>query len=233
MMKYSDTKRVRKISRPIVWAMMCASLLFAGVSGCSKFASQKVSGAYPPSIQTDDTVVATLVSSLWSTKDEDRADSEEKIIAFAQKSPAKRELVINKLLSSVNAEKELDGTHTILNTSFLYWKSVTNIFVELNATEAVDVLIRCVQCSNGMTGNFGEPPASVALVRMGKPILPRLSKALGEELDAYKRMKLVLCIARIGGSEAISYLEQALGSETHKDVRNVIKFNLSEMKSKN
>jgi hypothetical protein len=233
MMKYTDAKRVRKISRPVIWTMICAGLLLVVVSGCSKFTPETVSGAYIPSMQSDDTLVATLVSSLWSTRDKDRTDSEKTIIAFAQKSPAKRELVINKLLSSVNAEKELDGTHTVLNTSFVYWKSVTNIFVELNATEVVDVLIRCVQCSNGMTGNFGEPPASVALVRMGKPILPRLSKGLGQERDAYKRMKLVLCIARIGGLEAISYLEQALRSEPDKDVRNVIKFNLSEMKSNN
>lgn len=79
---------------------------------------------------------------------------------------------------------------------------------------------------------MGEPPASYALVRMGKPILPRLSKALSQERDAYKRMKIVLCIARIGGSEAISYLEQALRTESNKEVRNVIKFNLSEMQHK-
>ena len=77
---------------------------------------------------------------------------------------------------------------------------------------------------------MGEPPASSALVRMGKPILPRLFEALKAEPDAYKRMKIVLCIARIGGSEAVADLEQALRFESHKDVRNIIKFNLSEMK---
>ena len=134
-------------------------------------------------------------------------------------------------LSSVKAEKELDGTHNILQTSFPYWQSVTNIFVELDASEGVDVLIRCVQCSNGYSGSMGEPPASLALVRMGKTILPKLSNALTEENDPYKRAKIVLCIARIGGSEAITNLERALRTERNKDVREVIKFNLSEMKS--
>jgi len=66
---------------------------------------------------------------------------------------------------------------------------------------------------------------------MGEPILPRLFEALKDEPDAYKRMKIVLCIARIGGSEAVADLERALGFERYKDVRNIIKYNLSEMKA--
>lgn len=228
-------KILRKVS-PLVWMVICAGVLLLVLSNLqvwSNFSSEKVASAYDPRTQNDEALVATLVSSLWSTTDEVRTDAEKKMIAFAQTSPTRRELVINKLLSSVNAEKELDGTHTILKTTFLYWKSVTDIFAELDAREAVDILIRCVQCSNGYTGNMGEPPASYALVRMGKPILPTLSKALSQEPDAYKRMKIVLCIARIGGSKAISDLEQALRSESNKEVRNIIKFSLSKMKSSN
>ena len=133
----------------------------------SNFKSERVASTYPAT-QNDEAAVAPLVSCLQSMTDEVRTDAEKKMIAFAQTSPTRRELVINKLLSSVNAEKELDGTHSILETSFLYWTSVTNIFAELDAREAVDVLIRCVQCSNGWTGNMGEPPASYALVTDGQ-----------------------------------------------------------------
>lgn len=220
-----------RLLQVIVWMRIFAAVILLSLPGCSSLSSEKVS-AYNPSTQNDDALIATLSSSLWSSELEVRTDSEKKLIDFAQSSPAKRELVINKLLNSVNAESELDGTHTVLDTSFLFWTSVTNIFVELNATEAIDVLIRCVHCSNGMTGNFGEPPASFALVRMGKPILPRLAKALNLESDSYKRIRIVLCISRIGGTEAVSDLEQALQSESHRDVRELIEFNLSQMKSK-
>jgi hypothetical protein len=78
---------------------------------------------------------------------------------------------------------------------------------------------------------MGEPPASSALVRIGKSILPKLSTALSQEREPYKKKKIVLCIARIGGSEAIRNLEHALRSETNKEIRKVIEFNLAEMKS--
>ena len=204
-------------------------LVLSTVAACSGSSSELTS--YRPNVQDDDALTTALVNSLSSTTDQIRTDSEKKLIDFARISSARRELVINKLLSSVKAEKELDGTHTILETSFPYWQSVTNIFAELNATEAVDVLINCVQCGNGWSGTMGEPPASFALVRMGTPILPRLSKALSQESVPNKRAKIVLCIARIGGSEAISFLEQALRSESDREVRKVIKFGLSGMKS--
>ena len=78
---------------------------------------------------------------------------------------------------------------------------------------------------------MGEPPASYALVRMGEPVLPQLFEALKSKPDAYKRMRIVVCMARIGGSQAVAELEQALRFERHKEVRKIIKFNLSEMKS--
>ena len=211
--------------------MICAGALLLALATVETSSSVSSASVCQTSTQDDETLTTTLVNALSSTSDEIRSDSEKKLIAIARTSPTRRELVINKLLSSVKSEKELDGNHNILKTSFSYWQSVTNIFAELDAREAVDVLIRCVQCSNGFSGRMGEPPASDALVRMGKPILPKLSKALSQENDPYKRAKIVVCIARIGGSEAIRDLEQALRAERNKDVREVIKFNLSEMKS--
>ena len=229
-------KILRNVSEPIISATLCVAVLLLALPSAksrSGFRAENEPMVYTLTGQSDDALITELVSSLRSTKTEVRTDSEKKLIALAQMSAEKRELVINKLLSSVNAEKEVDGTHNVLKTSFPYWESVANIFGELDARQAVDVLIRCIQCSSGWSGNMGEPPASVALVRMGRPVLPNLSKALGEERVAYKRMKIVLCIARIGGSEAITDLEQALRSESHADVREVIKFNLSQMKSHN
>lgn len=228
-------KPIRKALHPAVWTIIGAAVFLLALSTfhvVSRFRSGELFTVDTSRTQDDDAATTALISSLWSANTDVRTDSEKRLIAFAQSSPPKRELVISKLLSSVNAEKELDGKHNVLESSFLFWQSVTNIFAELDAKEAVAVLIRCVQCSNGFSGNMGEPPASYALVLMGKPVLPALSNALSQERDAYKRMKMVLCISRIGGPEAISYLEQALQFESHKDVREAIQFNLAEMRSK-
>ena len=233
-MKHIDPKTVRRRFDRSTWTTICAGvvlLVLWGPHACFGYISAESLVAYNPSSQSDDSVVTTLVGSLWSPERQVRKDSERKLIVLAQTSPQKRELVINKLLNVVNGQPELDGTHNILNTSFDFWSSVTKIFAELDATEAVDVLIRCIQCSNGYSGHMGEPPASVALVRMGQAVLQKLSNALTRDPNAYRRMKMVLCIARIGGSEAISALEQRLQAERDKDVRKMIRFNLSQMKS--
>jgi hypothetical protein len=97
------------------------------------------------------------------------------------------------------------------------------------ALEAVDVMIKCIHCGNGYTGNMGEPPASYALVRIGRLAIPKLSEALVHDPNGYKRIKITLCLGRIGGSEAKLALRRALRSEPEKDVRDEIKFVLSEM----
>jgi len=227
---------VRKMSSPIASTVVYLSVLFLACAdltlrACSKFSRLELSLFHHANVQNDDSFAASLIISLSSPESAVRIDAEEKLISFARTSAARRQLIIRELLKSVGKQQELDGNHRVLKNSFLYWKSATNIFAELNALEAVDVLIRCVHCSNGWEGNMGEPPASYALVRLGKPILQRLFEALKVESDAYKRMKIVLCIARIGGPEAIVDLEQALRSERNKDVRKIIKFNLSEMRS--
>ena len=173
-----------------------------------------------------------LITSLQSQEDTTRENAERELLRFALRSSENRHAVINALLRSVANIEELNGNHTVLTRSFPYWSSVSAILGKVKATEAIDILIRCVHCSNGYTGSMGEPPASMALIQIGAPAIPQLSEALLKDPNGYKRVKLALCLGRIGGSKARAALERALRSETEKDVRDRIEFVLTEMRSR-
>ena len=127
--------------------------------------------------------------------------------------------IIKDLLRTVESEDELDGHHFVLNRTFLFWRSTTIIFAEVRALEALDVMIRCIDASNGLSGTQGEPPSAYALVRMGPVAVPKLSEALINEPNSANRVRIVLCLSRIPGPEAVAALKRVLKTETNKGVR--------------
>lgn len=190
---------------------------------------KELSRAGETDAQEADERIESLVSALSSQEDRVRSDSERQLLDIARTSPEKRKLVINELLKSVEAKEELDGSHSILKTTFSFWSSVTNIFAELKAVESLDVMIRCLHCSNGLTGNMGEPPAAYALYRMGELAVPKLSEVLLHHPNGYVRIQSALCLGRIGGPQAETALRKALRTEQEKDVRDYINFVLNDM----
>ena len=171
-----------------------------------------------------------LIASLQSAENSKRENAERELARLALTSSDNRSAVINALLKSVEGIEELNGSHTVLTKSLTYWTSVTSIFAKVKATEAINILIRCVHCSNGYTGTMGEPTASFALIQIGAPAIPQLSEALLTDLNGYKRVKIALCLGRIGGPKARIALRRSLRREPEKDVRERIKFVLDEMR---
>jgi hypothetical protein len=169
------------------------------------------------------------VEALMSEDEMRRETNENELLKLAQQSASDRQRVINQLLTSVRQKSALDGSHSVLSpVIFEYWKAVTSLFWKLKATESVDVMIACVQCSNGLSGTEGDPPAAFALIRMGDLTVPQLTQALLREPDGFKRMQIVICLSRIGGSQAKSGLKKALHTEKDKTVREYIRRALSE-----
>jgi hypothetical protein len=137
--------------------------------------------------------IFTLIASLQSPENSKREDAERELVRLALTSSDNRGAVINALLKSVESIEELNGSHSVITKSLPYWSSVTTIFAKVKATEAINILIRCVHCSNVYTGAIGEPPASIALIQIGAPAIPRLSEALLTDPNGYKRVKIALC----------------------------------------
>jgi HEAT repeat protein len=172
-------------------------------------------------------VIDGLEKSLWSDDQAVRTRAETEIISQAKSSSELRTRIIKDLLKTVESEDELDGHHFVLNKTFLFWRSTTIIFADLRAVEALDAMIRCIDSSNGLSGNMGEPPSAYALVRMGPVAVPKLSEALLNEPNSASRVRIVLCLSRIGGPEAMTALKEALKTEKNKGVRYYINRALS------
>jgi hypothetical protein len=154
-------------------------------------------------------------------------ESVKELVRLAKRSANDREVIVRELISDVNSHDELDGSHPILSNSFTYWIRVNQIFEELRAVEALDVMIRCIHCGNEMTGSLSVRPAFTALESLGSAAVPKLSDALRTNPNPYARSQIALCLGDIGGAGAKKGLEQALRSEKEREVIHNIKWGLA------
>lgn len=142
--------------------------------------------------------IQSLISSLSSENEQLRIEAEKELIRFGQESSEQRSKVIQSLLHSAEAQADLNnGRCFILGSRFSYWSSVTNVFAELRATEAIDLMIRTIHCGNGWTGSLNEEPSFDALFKMGKVAIPQLSEALKHESNQYRKIELSHCLSLI------------------------------------
>jgi hypothetical protein len=117
---------------------------------------------------------------------------------LGQASSGGREKVIRALLQSAESHDVLKhGRCFVLESKLSYWRGVTNVFAELKAAEAVDLLIKTIHCGNGMTGSFSEEPSLDALIKMGPIAAPQLTKALKREHNEYIRVQISRCVSSI------------------------------------
>jgi hypothetical protein len=162
-----------------------------------------------------------------SASEEKRNQAERQLSEIARNSTAQRQRVIQALVEDVNKHDELINRNLILSKSLDYLTSVARIFSSLRAVEAVDVLIRCIYCGNGMTGSLRQRPTFDALVSLGELAVPRLAESLMSNTDEYGRMNVALCLGNIGGPKARLALNRALRVERSKDVIRHIKWGLA------
>jgi len=155
---------------------------------------------------------------LSSDNEDERSGAQAEIVSLAEESSENRRAVINKLL--LTAEEYIEEDQLVLDPDvFRFWWGASQIFYRLQATEAIDVLIRYIYCGSGLYGiNYYEPPAPGALVRMGLSAVPKLSEALLHNDNSRIRRSVALCLGGIGVAEAKQALEEALQSETDRDV---------------
>lgn len=182
---------------------------------------------YAPSPATlpDEGRVQSLISSLPEGYDGSQAQAE--LIRLAGQSPAHRELVIKKLIVAVGG-LDLEGKLVLDVPTFGLWSRAAQIFGSLQATEAIDLLIRFIYCGNGLSSaSFRHRPAEGALVAMGNMAVPKLSEALTHNGNPVIRRSVAECLANIGGPESKNALERALETESDPNVIHTIKLALA------
>lgn len=173
----------------------------------------------------DQARIRQLIADLSKDDRSEKAQSE--LLAIAKRSTTNRDRIVHDLIADVNSHEELRLQQVIISESFYYWFRTTRIFSVLQATEAIDVMIQCIHCGNGMMGSLNVRPAFDALQAMGSLAVPKLSQALREDPNTIVRAEVALCLGTIGGSAAKNALKNALRTEADASVIHHIKWGLS------
>jgi len=207
---------LQTVSKLTMMCLISALSLACQVSGSSQLKPQEVD---------DQARIRQLIANLSKDDLSEKAQSE--LLAIAKRSTINRDRIVQDLIADVNSHEELRRQQLILNESFYYWYRTVRIFSLLKATEAIDVMIQCIHCGNGMTGSLSVQPAFGALQAMGGLAVPKLSSALREHPNQMVRAYVALCLGTIGGSEAEAALQNALRTETDASVIHHIKLGLA------
>jgi hypothetical protein len=148
--------------------------------------------------------VQSLISLLSSENDELRKQAEKKLIDIGRQSATQRVDIINQLLRAAESQDDLKTGKCYVLREFNYWMSVTNIFAELQATEAIDILITTIACGNGYSGSLLVEPSMDALVKLGPITKSKLQQALRREKNQYVRIQLDHCLQSLYWKERSS-----------------------------
>lgn len=161
-----------------------------------------------------------MIRSLGSSDEKQQRDTRAAILNVANRSAALRKCVITKLVA-VAAKPRTCADLFNSQGSFSRWEEADDILGNLKAEEAIDTLIKNLDCSRGVSLSVDTFPAAKAIVQIGEPALTQLGYALKDKRPAL-RWAAVLALHRIGGEKAKALLKQAAVSEKDKRVSSTI-----------
>jgi len=150
---------------------------------------------------------------------------QQRLLQIAAESPESRNDVIDALLKTLE-EPRVRAFHGYR----LLWFLVCDSLGKLRATRAIDTLVELLDADDGITGIPVENrPAVMALIKIGKPALGRLTTVVVAANSSRKtRMRAAEALAGIGGPTATKALRQALETEKDEGVRSFIGFIMGE-----
>lgn len=169
--------------------------------------------------QEPDRRLETLIEELSSPDEDTRIAAKKDLIHFARQSEANRKTVIDKLLGRAEMPAFRSKLATVAGSYF--WTSISEIFDELKALEALDFLVDCIDCT-AITGHasdsYHHKPAVRALIGFGDLAVPKLSTLLYRP-ESQIRFYAAVCLGNIRTSDSRRALSQAVTGEADPRVR--------------
>lgn len=222
---------MRQVTKPAVFLIAC--LAFMVVPLLPRLSKDA------PGMRSPETTSAQLKSTVQciESNDLDRdlvilrsnlADSEVSEVVNSFRSSAKKSLECRQQIidALIRAMRKPGSGEFADSQRFSLWRHGANLLAELQATEALDLLVANLDVTDGLSVSLGHYPAVDAVTRMGESAVPKLQTVLSENSNRYMRKFAVFCIASIGGTEARSVLIKALSSETDPCVNRFIHISL-------
>lgn len=169
-----------------------------------------------------------LRESIATLKQQGGADVEkvsESLLTKARTDNGCRTQVVQALISTM-AQATNPTTNQYEN--FFLWLHGASLLADLKSTEALDLLIANIDFTDGWSASISEShfPALAAILRIGRPAIPKLQAVLSNDAKSHRRKFAAFCIAYIGGSKAKTALESAMSSETDPCTKDFLKVSL-------
>lgn len=158
-----------------------------------------------------------LVQKLQVAGEAEQEKVKKELSLLAEESAESREQVIQELIIRVKGSDV--RSRLTSRAHYNAWKSAVDLLGQLKATEAIDVLVECIACNDGIAGLSNDRyPALKAILAIGHEAIPKLTQALSNNDDPATRIFSASALGQLGGDEAKEALEQALLSEQNTEV---------------
>ena len=165
----------------------------------------------------------TLLPELSRDNEDIRESGRKRIVELGRQSKENRQVILLELVRRVGASDFRQQLATKAGSFF--WVEACQIFSELKAIEAMDVLIDCIDCpavTQPASERYRHKPAIGALIGLGEPAVPRLTETLANP-NPQLRIYACVCLGNIQGSAARQALTGALAVELDSNVEVAIR----------
>jgi len=153
------------------------------------------------------------------------------LLSKAKTAPSCRKEIVQGLINSMAQATDPTGNQY---ENFFLWESGADMLAELNAIEALDLLTANINLTDGWSTSISQShtPALVAILKIGRPAIPKLQIVLHKDSEPAKRLFSAFAIAYIGGSHAKKALTRALPRETDPCVKRFLALSLQAFNNK-
>lgn len=152
-----------------------------------------------------------------------RQQASDRLIKLANISPENRELIIKKIIEFVEKQEKMSNS-LLFGRTLDWWESANYIFSELEAIEAIDIVIKYVNASSPVARS---QPARKTLIYIGKS--KHQEEALARISEAYKvgdnitKAYMAEALLNIGGKKAKKISRELLKTETDEGIIRILK----------
>jgi hypothetical protein len=154
------------------------------------------------------------------------------LMSIAKRSAECRTQVIQALITAMKQPGKDNGLGGVDSETYALWDNGADLLGELQATEALDLLIANFGLTDGLSSSLGHYPALGPVITMGQLSIPKLQEVLSKNPEPFRRKFAVFCLASIGGRTAKNVLAKALSAETDPCVKKFISISLAVFDNK-
>jgi hypothetical protein len=225
--------------KPIFCVVMTVTFLLILVAMSVEKSKESPNRLTPPITSNEETLItgcmteSDISNALQRLASSNRTTEQQAIAATlfdnaSQSVECRKQLVTLLVVTLEKTDRDL-----LLNrSSFFLWHYGSKLLADLEAVEALDLLIANFDLHDGTPFPFDHHPAIVAAANIGEKAIPALKSVLDGSADDSTKRYAVFCLAQIGGKIAKQVLHDRLASESNCCVINCIRASLEAFENK-